>query len=630
MARELLKGVAWGVIVCGLMVTAVSLIAPPPFDPLPPVAVYRDPESPAAKEPEVIATMISQGDQPPVLPQPPAQVAEKPEPEVRLAALPEQIAPPASIFDTAPAWHLPPAETPRNAPRVANDPVLTAPEAIEPDAPSVDGLPQVSKAAPEPMPQAGPEVLAVLAAVVQIPQTGSAPAMPGAWTSPQKPMAPLNVSAPVADTAASADRSPPDPLVRPLPPAAEVAPPPRPVAPEPEATAVAEALTEPVIPAPAAPGLPAVTQADTSPAAPQPLPPGAADPAPAAVAAADPAPPAPAPVLPDVAGAEASPPVPPAVAAAQPEPAPAEPLVIAQADPAPKPVEPLVRPDPAPQPAEAEPLKPAPQPRLLQTAQADEPGSSMPGKRVGRLPTIGDTPATAAPEPAQPAAPRAATGKAIDDNSVPFEPSGQPLLAVVLIDDGTAPDDAALAALGMPVAFAVDATRPDAAQAMARYRAAGFEVLAMAPLPQGAGPSDASVALSGYLAAMPETVGVIEAAPGGLQQGRQVTAQVISELARTGHGLVAFDSGLNPARQIAQREGLPFGQVYRDIDGAGQDGPAIRRFLDQAAFRAGQDGAVILIGRASAQTIAALTEWRTGNRAATVSLAPVSAVMKAG
>jgi polysaccharide deacetylase 2 family uncharacterized protein YibQ len=53
----------------------------------------------------------------------------------------------------------------------------------------------------------------------------------------------------------------------------------------------------------------------------------------------------------------------------------------------------------------------------------------------------------------------------------------------------------------------------------------------------------------------------------------------------------------------------------------------IRRFLDQAAFRAGQDGGVIMLGRLRADTISALLLWGLQDRAGKVALAPISAVL---
>ena len=56
----------------------------------------------------------------------------------------------------------------------------------------------------------------------------------------------------------------------------------------------------------------------------------------------------------------------------------------------------------------------------------------------------------------------------------------------------------------------------------------------------------------------------------------------------------------------------------------------IRRFLDQAAFRAGQEGSVIMVGRLRPDTITALVIWVSSERVRGVALAPVSAVLKAG
>ncbi len=53
----------------------------------------------------------------------------------------------------------------------------------------------------------------------------------------------------------------------------------------------------------------------------------------------------------------------------------------------------------------------------------------------------------------------------------------------------------------------------------------------------------------------------------------------------------------------------------------------IRRFLDQAAFKAGQEGAVIMLGRLRPDTISALLLWGLQDRANSVALVPVSAVL---
>jgi len=96
-----------------------------------------------------------------------------------------------------------------------------------------------------------------------------------------------------------------------------------------------------------------------------------------------------------------------------------------------------------------------------------------------------------------------------------------------------------------------------------------------------------------------------------------------------GYGMVTQDAGLNTVQKLALRNGMPAGVVFRDFDGAGQDPRAIRRFLDQAAFRAGQEGAVIMLGRVQPDTISALLLWGLQDRASRVSLAPVSASLRA-
>ena len=77
-------------------------------------------------------------------------------------------------------------------------------------------------------------------------------------------------------------------------------------------------------------------------------------------------------------------------------------------------------------------------------------------------------------------------------------------------------------------------------------------MIALAPMPAGAAPSDAAVALSGYLAALPEAVAVMEAERRAVcrADGRW-RARWSRIWAAPGCGLVAFDSGLNPARQVA-------------------------------------------------------------------------------
>jgi polysaccharide deacetylase 2 family uncharacterized protein YibQ len=216
--------------------------------------------------------------------------------------------------------------------------------------------------------------------------------------------------------------------------------------------------------------------------------------------------------------------------------------------------------------------------------------------------------------------------------AAPFSnPENKPLMAIVLIDDGSSPISfEALADFPYPISYAVDADWPGAAEAAEKYRGAGLEVLAMADLPPGAGATDAEVAMQSYLGAVPEAVAVMEGTDTGLQASRAATEQLIPILQDSGHGLVLFPNGLDTAQKLISREGVPVVSVFRDFDGDGQDATVIRRFLDQAAFKAGQgDQGVIMVGRLRAETVSALLLWGLQDRAGSVALAPVSAVLRA-
>lgn len=287
------------------------------------------------------------------------------------------------------------------------------------------------------------------------------------------------------------------------------------------------------------------------------------------------------------------------------------------------------------------------------TAQAETPPAETPPAqtaapvqqaevRINRLPSLGgaQTNAVVAPAPRVPSAPRSVPAAARNAGASPLErfnadfaaPVGKPLMAVILMDEGRDLTDAitgidAVKALPYPVSVAVDALLPDAPARMAAYRAAGFEVLASLDLPPGATASDAEVNVSVALEQLPEVIGVLEGTGSGVQTTPMAGRQVASILAQTGHGFVTQNRGLNTVQKLAVREGVPARTVFRDLDSQGQSEIVIRRFMDQAAFRAGQDDGVVMLGRFRQETLAALLSWTLQDRASSVAMAPVSAVL---
>ena len=286
---------------------------------------------------------------------------------------------------------------------------------------------------------------------------------------------------------------------------------------------------------------------------------------------------------------------------------------------------------------------PAPEPRIaLQSEQGNSVGQPVGtfGDRArnvetGRLPTITTDIAEDAPSEDTVPADSADTAQP-DPDAPPLErfaaasenPENRPLMSILLIDDGSSPIGAdALRSFPYPITFAVRAGAPDAAGMMAKYRDAGFEVLALVDLPAGAAPTDIEVALDASLGNVPEAAGVLIAqdVPGG----RQGTEQLIERLGAAGYGLVTASSGLNATAQLAESTGFPAANIFDDMDSEGQTPTVIRRFLDNAAFRAAQGEEVIMMGRIRPDTISALLLWGLGDRAGRVALVPVSAVLTA-
>ena len=348
--------------------------------------------------------------------------------------------------------------------------------------------------------------------------------------------------------------------------------------------------------------------APKAPPAPEPLldpaPPINANPAPATIAPQDP-----------VEGAASGPQ--PAVPAAN---GPARQAADADADQAPTPDGALLQ--------QVAPAKPAP--GLI---AKDQPSTFLPdaavtgaagGVTTGRLPRVGDAPADAATPPALVDQPPVQQFAQSFDN-----PSGKPLFAVILRDTGGADvDRAALAALPFPVSFVVDPMAPDAAIAAAIYRAAGQEVIMLATgIPAGAQASDLEQTFQSLGAVLPQAVAVMDMGTGGFQDDRPLAALVVPIVKGQGRGLITFNRGLNAADQVARRIDVPAATIFRQLDSNDEDVPLIRRYLDRAAFKAAQEGRVMVLGDTRPQTIAALMEWAVEGRASSVTLAPATAVL---
>lgn len=257
---------------------------------------------------------------------------------------------------------------------------------------------------------------------------------------------------------------------------------------------------------------------------------------------------------------------------------------------------------------------------LKSTGNLDE---KFPQHESTRLPTVDSSTSAAASAPV--------AARPFDMNAVAFAAvADKPMMSIVLIDEGESdiPPEA-LADFPYPLSIAVNTLAPDVAERVATYRKMGFEILAMVDLPAEAAPSDVEVALTAHLKVIPQAVAVMEGVGDGLQGSKPLSDQVTAVLASTGHGLLMHQKGLDTARKLASREGVPAATVFRDFDSKGQTASVMRRFLDQAAFKADQEGGVIMVGRLREETLSALLVWGLQDRAGTVALAPVTATIRA-
>ncbi len=521
---------------------------------------------------------------------------------------------PAPAPTPAPAVAQQPAE-PQPAPQPATAPA-PMPQAAQPSAPSSDPLmdqPVAPAAAPAPAASETP----VETAIGDVPKEPALPIAEEPAPVDATPAPAVSEQAPelAANTVVS-EPAPTAPVIDPIPET--------PVAADTPVTDVpAETLEKPaaIEPPPAAPADPVASEA--------------AQPAREPVKPAEPAP--------AVAAVVATPEPVPAMAEPEPQPA-AEPEPVPVIEPAPAapavkrslPQIVAVAPDPdaptadVPMNDATDPAAPAAdtfttsdQPNTL----APAPGFTkvVPGVMANRLPRIGTDPAPEAVEqmPEPDMRPVARFAAAFEN------PEARPVFAIVLIDKGlSASDRDKVAGLPFPISVAIDPLAPDAAATAEAYRAAGREVVMLATgIPEGAAASDIAVTFQSNAEVLPEAVAVLDIEQGGFQGNRPLATMVVPAIKDQGRAVITWDQGLNAGDQVARREAVPAGVVFRRVDDGASDIAAIRRNLDKAAFKAGQVGRVIVVADAGATSLAALVVWVLEGRGAELAIAPVTAAL---
>lgn len=277
------------------------------------------------------------------------------------------------------------------------------------------------------------------------------------------------------------------------------------------------------------------------------------------------------------------------------------------------------------------------EPQVLRLAEGQTGESALPGKRVSSLPQITTEPDTEGSVVAEDAAVEE-TGEepvvesaeiipAIDRNRVDFSaPEGAALVAVVLMHQGgpalTLPERDALL---VPLTLAVPAGLPNAAEVSRSYREAGHEVALIPSLPPRAKPQDVAVAMPVNLERVSGAVAIMDGSGEMFQGDLAVTEGVVAAAAEAGLGVLTWSKGFNSAERIAEQDGVPSASVFRTLEES--NSVAIARIIDQVAFRARQEGGVVLVGPATNQVVVGLSEWVANSRRGDTVLAPLSAIL---
>ncbi|ARE38537.1 Fe-S oxidoreductase [Rhodovulum sp. P5] len=221
-------------------------------------------------------------------------------------------------------------------------------------------------------------------------------------------------------------------------------------------------------------------------------------------------------------------------------------------------------------------------------------------------PVLHAAPAVATDMPAQ--------DPALERNAVPFTPnSGGALVSIVLIDVGEMGlRRTILLAFPFPVTFAIDPARPDADEAAAAYRAAGFEVVTLG----GAGQPDA----------LDRSVAVLDLS--GPDAGAPLP-QLVARLKQTGHGLLSDSGAGGQAAELAQKAGVDFAGVSVLDDEVPLSTARLVDMLDAGVLPAKRDGHAVVVAHSYAETVKALYAWTLESSSMAFELAPVSAVLRA-
>jgi hypothetical protein len=217
------------------------------------------------------------------------------------------------------------------------------------------------------------------------------------------------------------------------------------------------------------------------------------------------------------------------------------------------------------------------------------------------------------------------------ENSNPLVTLDTPFLSIILVDIGSAGvSQADLLRQTLPMSFAVDGSRSDAARVAGDYRAAGFETVAMLNADEVEGlktPDAVAQVAQAYLRSMPMALAIVDAPAARLQKNSRLFGSLLASVINDPPGVLTYKGGLNTAAKATQDVGLPTGMITRYLDETYESPSIIKRAIDRTTIEAAKNGAAILMAVATPAVLQGIEQWANSSAASKVELVPVSSSM---
>ena len=192
-------------------------------------------------------------------------------------------------------------------------------------------------------------------------------------------------------------------------------------------------------------------------------------------------------------------------------------------------------------------------------------------------------------------------------------------------------DPKLIAALPMPVTFAINPYSPSAEAVLRSLRAMKQEAVILADLSKGGSAEDIGSAVSGLMNTFPEVVGIMDSSGGRSINSQEAMLNIAKVLEIAGHGILVHQTSTDNIAKEFIKNGIPAVKVRRDLDDADQSEVTIRSYLDNIVFNAGNSTSenAVVFARLRPTTMSALLIWDLQDNSRNIAIVPLSQQLQA-